>query len=144
MAASKAIVPFNVKLEHAAYPTPATYTAVKEMRKVTVPKIKTGKAKATNYDTSSTDKQHEYVPGWKDGDSIPMEANYEKSEYALLDGLQGTKLTWRLTYDDGSTHTFPGHIEELDIGIPEAGTDDVYVSKFTLFVDGKPTFTPGP
>lgn len=140
---TEAIVAFELSVEYAAYPTPAGYTAIAEVRKCETPKLTAGKAPATNYDTSGPDRTLETVPGWKAGGSLALEANYIDTEYAALDAIQAVQKTWRITLDDGATFVFAGHIEDLGLDIPEAGTDQVVITKATLFVDGAVAFTPG-
>lgn len=136
MAASVAQLGAGTTLGYAAFPTPSGYTTCLEVSKVGIPKVTYDEVKVTHY--LSANNLHEFIAGWGNGNEVQVEANYVKAEMTSLTAIQGVLKTWKITLPDTSTWIFGGFVKEVDGEIPN---EDKIMTKFTIKVTGKPTFT---
>lgn len=114
----------SFKLGDGATPTEA-FTAVAEIKDIDGPNLTRDSIETTSQD--STDGWREYIPGWRDGDTITVQANWLPSD-ATHDGTTG--MLSHFNDDDNhnyqivtptavnKTIAFAGHITGMPISIP--------------------------
>jgi hypothetical protein len=139
MATSTAIIGEATTLGYSADGT--TYTAIAEVLDVTMPETTTEKVKVTSYDTD--DKQHEYIPGWRDGSDVDVEVIYFKTLHNTLKGFADARAIkfWKITYPDGSSDAWKGFITKFGGG--SVPMDDKLVTKMSINLNNKVTYTAG-
>lgn len=113
-------------------------TYLQNLFTTTTPEVKTEQVKTSHYGTAVA--FHTYITGWKEGGEVTFEANYDKTEYAILDALQGQARWWTIRLPDSSTFVFPGFLDTCSITLPN---EDKATQKGSIKVTGLPVFTSG-
>ena len=102
-----------------------TFTAVAEVKDITGPNLTRESIEVTNQDSTSGYK--EFIPGWRDGDTVTIIANWLPSD-TTQDGTTG--MLSHFEDDDnhnyqivtptavGFTISFAGHITNIPISLP--------------------------
>jgi predicted secreted protein len=102
-----------------------TFTAVAEIRDIDGPSITRDSIEVTNQD--SDDGWREHIPGWRDGDTVTIQANWLPND-ATQDGSTG--MFSHFNDDDnhnyqivtptaiGITISFAGHIASFPLSLP--------------------------
>ena len=136
MAASNAWWAYGSTFKLGDGETVESFTAVAEVMDITGPNLTRDSIQVTSQD--SDDGQREYIPGWRDGDSVTINANWLPSD-ATQDGSTGLLSHYE---DDvnhnyqivtptavGKTISFAGHITGMPIALPmaEQGKLDVTI-----------------
>lgn len=80
-----------------------------------------------------------YIAGLVEGGEVTFGINYAKAARATLEGYIGVAKGIKITYPDGSDHTFNGYVKGLG---QETPMDDRMTCPCTIKVAAKPTFTP--
>lgn len=117
--------------------SPATYTAIAEVKNIEGPSASRSFLETTSLD--ATDGWRTYIPGFKDLGTLTMTVNYTKAGYsALLADLNSDNSNnYKITLPDNTTIVFDAFITDLPLTIPE----DIITMNVTLRITGKPTTT---
>lgn len=118
MAASEAVVAFDVTVEVETATGSGVYQELAEITNVTPPNAQVNQVEVTHM--KSPGRAREYKPGLTDYGSVTCEMNWIPSSVTdlfLLDWrADGTTRSMRLTYPDGETDTFPASFEGYEVG----------------------------
>lgn len=140
---SDQIIPFGGTVEVSS--DGSTFSEVPEAKALPVPATTTEYPEVTSLD--STGGFREFMNGLKDAGEVSFQCGYTPAGYALLDGLDGVKAYWRVTFplapsqsSTGDIFTFRGFVtpsvDAGDVGAP------VNIDA-TVRISGAPTFTQG-
>ena len=125
MAASNAWWAYGSTFKLGDGATPEVFTAVAEVKDIDGPSITRDSIEVTNQD--SDDGWREKIPGWRDGDTITVQANWLPSD-STQDGSTG--MLEHFNDDDnknyqvvtptavGITVAFAGHITGFPLSLP--------------------------
>jgi hypothetical protein len=81
----------------------------------------------------------EYLPGWGEGGTVSIEANYAKTQFNIMYGVLRTPSAWKIIFSDGSNWVFNGYLNALATDNPEG--DEPVASPFTIKITGKPVYS---
>lgn len=118
MAASNAVVAFDVTVEIESSAGSGTFTEIDEITNVTPPNASVNQVEVTHM--KSPGRAREFKPGLTDYGSVTCEMNWIPSSasdtFLLAWRADGTTRSMRLTYPDGETDTFPASFEGYETG----------------------------
>jgi predicted secreted protein len=145
MAASNAWWAYGSTFKLGDGASPEVFTAVAEVRDIPGPNLTRDSIEVTNQD--SDDGWREYIPGWRDGDSVTIQANWLPSNATQDDS---TGMLSHFEDDDnhnyqivtptaiGITIEFAGHITGMPLNLPL--TEQAQV-EFTVKISGAVTIS---
>ncbi len=124
--------------------TSETFTEVAEVKDITGPNLTRESIDTTSQD--SADGYREYIPGWRDGDTITVQANWLPSN-STQDSTTGmlshfndnANHNYRIVTPSavGITVSLTGHITNMPFSLPMTEQGQV---EFQIKISGKPTF----
>lgn len=115
-----------------------SFTALAQPKDIPMPEAEAADVDITNQD--SPDAFKEYIAGLLEGNTIEIELVYKASEHERLTALQRTKDDAKITYPDGSEHTFKAYLKKVGGSAP---VEDAMTSTVSFKVCSIPAFSAG-
>jgi len=140
--ATNAMLGYTTQIFYADSTSPGVFTQVAEAYEVTPPNAQADDVDVTHY--ASPNRTREYIQGLIE----PGEASFScnrvpggTTETAILNlQTNGTKVTWRFIWPNGTMWEFPGYVKGYETTAP---VDDKMTATTTLKVTGSTTITIG-
>ena len=130
----------SLKYSDASNTTAATsFTAVSEIKSITVPSPEVTDVDVTNLESASYTK--EFIAGLIDPGEVTMTLSYGKTQTAAIYARLRSTKWWTITAPDASTWLFEGYVKGF--GQEQIESESEITNTCTIKVTSKPVFTAG-
>jgi len=121
----------------------ANWTQMGQVTNLTAPPREVGDTKVTH--TRSSDKAHEYLPGWVEGGQCTLRLLYNDSTLTRLQLLQSFstaiapdwhRIAFAIQFPDAAILFWDGYLKSYPVTVPGADSDDPVAIDVTIKVSG--------